>query len=79
MTWEWEHLSTGGQWTLSVGGWRAVVQRLAGPRPLWQATLERTSAPYEHHKSPPYPEAMDARSWCLRTIAELTSSARDGH
>ena len=75
MTWEWEHLSTGGQWTLTVGAWHAVVQRAAGPRFIWQATLTRTAAPYERHVSPPYVEAVDARTWCLRTIAELNSKA----
>jgi hypothetical protein len=78
MIWEWEQGNTGGQWTLTSSGWRAVVQKVAGARPLWQATLERTSAPNEHHTSPRYPEAMDARSWCLRTIAELAGPARDG-
>ena len=73
MMWEWEHRSTGGQWTLTVGVWHAVVQRLTGSRPQWQATLERTTAPYERHASPPYSDALDARTWCLRTIAELAS------
>jgi hypothetical protein len=76
MRWDWEHRSTGGQWTLSIDGWHAAVQRLAGPRMLWQATLERTRSPHERYESPPYPDAMDARSWCLRTIAALTSPAR---
>jgi len=77
MTWEWEHRSTGGQWTLTVGGWHAVVQRLAPNRQLWQATLERTTAPHQRYESPPYPDALDARSWCLRTIADLGSKASD--
>ena len=75
MMWEWEHRSTGGQWTLTVGAWHAVVQRLTGSRPQWQATLERTTAPYERHESPPYPDALDARTWCLRTIAEQSGKA----
>ena len=75
MIWEWEHRSTGGQWTLTVGVWHAVVYRVAGSRPLWQATLERTTAPPERHESPPYPEAVDARTWCLRTISEWASKA----
>jgi hypothetical protein len=74
MTWEWEHRSTGGQWTLTVGVWHAVAQRIAGSRPLWQAILEPTT-PYEHYESPAYPEAVDARTWCLRTIGECTSKA----
>ena len=73
MMWEWEHHATGGQWTLTVGAWHAVVQRVTGVRPLWQATLTRTTAPHEHYTSSTYPDAMDARTWCLRTIAELAS------
>jgi hypothetical protein len=79
MIWEWEHQSTGGQWTLTVGAWRAVVQKVASSRPRWQATLERTTAPHERLESAPYPDAIDARSWCLRTIAELAAPTRDGH
>ena len=75
MIWEWEHHSAGGQWTLSVGAWRAVVQRLVGSHPLWQATLTRTTTPDEHYESPAYPEAVDARTWCLRKIGECTSKA----
>jgi hypothetical protein len=75
MTWEWEHRATGGQWSLTVGGWHAVVQRLAPPRPEWQATIERTTAPYERQVSPSFPEAVDARAWCLRRIAELNGKA----
>jgi hypothetical protein len=74
MIWEWEHRSTGGQWTLTVGGWHAVVQRLA-PRARWQATLTRTTAPHEQYASPPFVEAVDARAWCLRTIGEQTGKA----
>ena len=75
MTWEWEHHSTGGRWILTAGGWHAVVQRLALSRSQWQATLERTSAPHERHVSPEYPEAVDARAWCLRKIGELNGKA----
>jgi len=75
MTWEWEHGSTGGQWTLSVGVWRAVVYKVASARPRWQATLERTTTPHERYESSLYLEAVDARSWCLRTIAELDGKA----
>jgi hypothetical protein len=74
MTWEWEHGRMGGQWMLTVGAWHAVVHRVAGSRPLWQATLARTTAPHDHYTSPIYPEAVDARTWCLRTIAELTGA-----
>jgi hypothetical protein len=75
MTWEREHRSTGGQWTLTVGAWRAVVQRVAGPRLLWQATIERSTTPRDCHVSPLYMEAMDGRTWCLRRIAELADEA----
>ena len=75
MTWEWEHRNNRGQWVLTVGTWHAVVQRLAGSRPMWQATLERTIAPHDHYASQAYPEAVDARTWCLRKIAELTGAA----
>jgi uncharacterized protein YcaQ len=75
MTWEWEHGRTGGQWTFTSGRWHAVVQRRAGARPVWQATLERTTAPHERYESPLFGEAVDARSWCLRTIAERTGAA----
>lgn len=75
MTWEWEHRSTGGQWTLTVGVWHAVVHRVAPSRPQWQATLTRTTVPHEQYASPPYVEAVDARTWCLRKIAELASGA----
>jgi len=71
MTWEWEHRSQGGQWTVTVGGWHAVVQRVGEARVLWQATLTRTTMPQEQHTSPTYPDAVDARTWCLRKIAEL--------
>jgi hypothetical protein len=71
MTWEWEHRSTGGQWVLTVGVWQAVVQRVAGSRLLWQATLARTIAPHDQYMSHTFREAVDARTWCLRTIAEL--------
>ena len=71
MTWEWERGSQGGQWVLTAGAWHAVVQRVAGSRSVWQATLTRTTAPAERLESPTYPEAVDARTWCLRKIAEL--------
>jgi hypothetical protein len=75
MTWEWEYRSTGGQWTLTVGAWQAVVRRLAPPRQLWQATLTRTTAPHDQFASPPFAEAVDARAWCLRTIGEQAGKA----
>jgi hypothetical protein len=62
MIWEWERGSQGGQWVLAVGVWYAVVQRLAGSRQMWQATLTRTTAPAERLESPTYDEAVDART-----------------
>ena len=73
MTWEWEHRSQGGHWVVTVGGWQAIVQRVGASRAAWQATLTRTIAPQEQYTSPTYPDAVDARTWCLRKIAELTS------
>jgi hypothetical protein len=75
MTWEWEHRNNRGQWVLTVGTWHAVVQRVAGARPTWQAALARTTAPHDHYASQTYPEAVNARTWCLRTITELAGSA----
>ena len=75
MTWEWEHGRQGGQWALSVGRWRAAVHRLPGARPRWQATLEDTLPPHERYTSPPFSEAVDARAWCLRMIAERRAAA----
>jgi hypothetical protein len=71
MTWEWEHRSTGGQWVLTVGVWQAAVQRVAGSRLLWQATLARTITLNDLYLSHTFREAVDARTWRLRTIAEL--------
>lgn len=75
MTWEWEHRSQGGRWVLINGVWHASVRRVMGSRPMWQATLTRTTAPAEYFESPLYPEAVDARTWCLRKIAELADAA----
>jgi hypothetical protein len=51
----------------------SVVRRLAGARVIWQATLTRITAPQQQYTSPTYPDAVDARTWCLRKIAELAS------
>jgi hypothetical protein len=76
MTWEWEHRNNRRQWTLTLGEWHAVVQRIAGTRPMWQAAIERMTVPHDRYESPTYLEAVDARSWCLRKIAELARGAR---
>ncbi len=55
MTWKWEHRSQGGQSTVTVGEWYAVIQLIAGSRYAWQATIERTTAPHDRHTSPTYP------------------------
>lgn len=70
MIWEWER----GQWVVTVGIWHAVVQRVTGSRPIWQATIERTTPSPERYESRRYTDAMDARTWCLRTIAELAGT-----
>ena len=75
MTWEWEHRNNRGQWTLTVGAWHAIVHRVAGSRYAWQATLERTTPPHDRYEGLTYTEAMDARMWCLRKIAELADGA----
>ena len=69
------HRNNRGQWVLTIGAWHAVVQRVAPSRPMWQATLTRTTAPHDRYASQAYPEAVDARTWCLRKIAELTGAA----
>ena len=62
MSWEWEHRSNGGQWVVTVGAWHAVVQRAAGARLRWQATIEQTTASHDQYASLTYPEAVDART-----------------
>jgi len=71
----WEYHSNRRQWTVTVGAWHAAVQRVAGSRYAWQAAIERTTAPHERYEGPTYKEAIDARTWCLRKIAELTGAA----
>lgn len=73
MTWEWEHGSQGGQWVMAAGGWHAAVQRVGAARTVWRATLDRVTAPHDRYTSPTYPDALDARAWCLRKIAEMAS------
>ena len=71
MTWEWDSRSAPHHWTLSVGAWHAVVQRGAGRRYQWQAAIEHTGAPQQRHLGPACADAMIARAWCLKKIAEL--------
>ena len=74
MTWEWDSRSSPHRWALSVGGWQAVVQRGAGPRYQWQAAIEHTAAPQQRLTGPACADAMVARAWCLKKIAELRNS-----
>jgi hypothetical protein len=71
MSWEWEYKSNPQRWTLSLGEWRAVVQRLAGPRYLWRATIEHASDPSKRYEGPIDKDPMVGRTWCLTKIAEL--------
>ncbi|HNP73272.1 MAG TPA: hypothetical protein PKK15_19315 [Kouleothrix sp.] len=71
--WEWQHGGQGESWTMRIGIWRAVVQRGGPAHSPWQATLERMIAPRDHYISPVFAEAVDARTWCLRTITDLMS------
>jgi hypothetical protein len=71
MAWEWEYNSKGRQWTLDVGGWHAIVERVEGPRYLWKGHIERVSNPNERYDGPTDKEAVYVRSWCLTKIAEL--------
>ena len=71
----WEYHSNRRQWTVIVGEWHAVAQRVARSRYAWQTVIERTTAPHDRFEGPTYTEAMDARTWCLRKIAELTGAA----
>lgn len=71
MAWEWVYNSKGKQWTLSVGGWNAVVERSKGPKYLWAGYIQRDTDPRERYDGPTSEDAVDARSWCLTKIAEL--------
>jgi len=71
MTWEWAYDSRNKRWTLTVGDWHAVVQRVDGPRYAWRATIERTTEPHERHEGPTSKDAVDGRTWCLTMIAKL--------
>jgi hypothetical protein len=69
--WEWDYSSKDRRWTLTVGEWLAVVQRVEGPRYLWRASIERTTEPLDCHEGPTSQTAVDGRTWCLTTIATL--------
>lgn len=75
MIWEWQLGSEGGQWVVTVGVWHAVVQRVGVARVAWQATLTRATSPQEQYTSPTYADAMDARTWCFRKMAEVGGQA----
>jgi hypothetical protein len=76
MTWEWDSRSTPHRWALNAGEWQAVVQRGAGPRYQWQAAIEYLGAPHQRLSGPACADAMLARAWCLRKIAELRGAHR---
>jgi hypothetical protein len=78
MAWEWEYHSNPQRWTLTVGEWHAIVQRVAGSQYAWQATIERTVAPHDRYTGSNYKDAVDARTWCLTKIATLRSQAAHG-
>ena len=75
MTWEWDYDSKLRHWTLTLGEWRAIVERVEGPRYLWQAYVERVVAPHDRYDGPRNKDAMVARTCCLRKIAELRANS----
>jgi hypothetical protein len=77
MAWEWEYHSNPQRWTLTVGEWRAVVERVHQPRYGWRPHVERVTPPEERHDGPVDKDPMRARTWCLTRIATLRSSGKD--
>ena len=75
MIWEWQLKTEGGQWVVTVGLWHAAVQWAGGARVLWQATSHVSTSPEEQYTSPTYADAMDARAWCFRKMAEVDGQA----
>ncbi len=75
MSWEWVYSSNPQRWTLTIGVWHAVVQRVAGPRYAWHPTIERVAAPHERYDGSICKDAVDARTWCLTKIAALRTQA----
>ncbi len=75
MTWEWDYNSKDRRWTLTVGVWDAVVQRVDGAQYLWRAHIERAGEPKEQHNGPTGKDAMAGRTWCLTKIAKLRAAA----
>jgi hypothetical protein len=71
MSWEWELRSRPQRWTLTVGMWHAVVQRLEGPRYQWAAFIESTTKPTVRYDGPTDKDPMIGRTWCLTKIAAL--------
>jgi hypothetical protein len=77
MPWEWEYDSPNKRWVLTLGEWRAVVQRI-DPQHVWQSYVERIADPDDQHDGPVDKDPMRARAWCLTTIARLRTSGKDG-
>lgn len=70
-TMEWEYTSNPPRWRLTVGLWRATVERLARPRSHWAPRVEQIEEPHTRYDGPLSDDVMQAHSWCLAKIAEL--------
>jgi hypothetical protein len=71
MSWEWEYRTNPQRWTLDMGVWHAVVQRVEGRGYQWRAYIESTTAPLVRHDGPTDKDPILGRRWCLTKIAEL--------
>jgi hypothetical protein len=71
MSWEWEIHTKPQRWTLAVGAWHAIVQRVNGPGILWSTEVVSTSEPFIRYEGPTSTDPMRGRTWCLTKIAEL--------
>jgi hypothetical protein len=69
--WQWEYRTNPARWVLTIGKWRAVVQRTEDPRYQWHAFIESTTASHRLHNGPKVKDPMTGRTWCLGRIAEL--------
>ncbi len=68
---EWEYTSKPPRWTLNIGPWQATVERLPRPRHHWAPRIEHRDEPNTRYDGPRSDDPVQARSWCLATIAEL--------
>jgi hypothetical protein len=71
VSWEWEIRTKPQRWELSVGTWRAVVQRVNGPGNLWSTEVESAVEPFIRYEGPISSDPMIGRVWCLSKIAAL--------